>query len=84
MIKRVVGRKFTVLSQTEWDVVRFEYVEIVNSSRILNGIYEIDDVWNQPDDETGPDKNAENFIEFLSLMMMEGWWYQGSHQINRT
>ena len=33
-----------------------KYGEIVNPSDILNGIHEIYYVWNQSDDETGPDK----------------------------
>ena len=49
---------------------------------ISNGIYEIDDVWNRSDNETGPDKNAQNLTEVFSLMMIEGCLYQGSHQIN--
>ena len=53
MIKRVVGRNITVLSKTELDNVRLKYGKIVNSSETLNGD-EIDDVWNQSDDETGP------------------------------
>ena len=54
-IKICIGRNITVLSKTELDVIRFEYGEIVNSSEISNGIYEIDDVWNQSDNETVPD-----------------------------
>ena len=53
--KRVVGRNITALSKTELDNVRFEYGEIVNSSEISNDD-EIDDVWNQWDDGTGPKK----------------------------
>ena len=44
------------LSKTELDVVQLEYGEIVNSSDISNGIDEIDDVLNQSDNETVPDK----------------------------
>ena len=29
-------------------------------------------------------KNAQNLTEVFSLMMIEGWWYQWSYQINRN
>ena len=55
MIKIVAGWNIIVLPKTELDVVRFEYGEIVDSYEISNGIDKTDDVWNQSDDETGPD-----------------------------
>ena len=58
MIKRVVGRNITVLSKIEFDNVRFEYGEILNSSEILNGD-EIDDLWNQSYDEKGTQKTQK-------------------------
>ena len=84
MISKFVDRNITVLSKTESVVVLFEYGEIVYSSEISNGIYEIDYVWNQSDNETDPKRNAQNLIEVCSLMMIEGWWYQESHQINEN
>ena len=56
LIKRLVGRKITVISKSDLYHVRFEYGEIVNSSEISNDD-EINYVWNQWDDGTGP-KNA--------------------------
>ena len=37
--------------QKELFKVWSEYGEIVNASEISNGIYEIDDVWNESDNE---------------------------------
>ena len=55
MIKKIVDRNTTVPSKIELYFVQLEYGEIVNSSQVSNGIDEIDDVWNQPDNETVPD-----------------------------
>ena len=54
----------------------------MNFYETSNSIYEIDDVWNQSDNETVPDKSSHNLTEVFSLMMIEGWWYQVIHQIN--
>ena len=60
MIKINVCSNITFFSKTELDNVPFEYGEIINSSEISNGIYDIDDVWNQSDDETGTGKKRRN------------------------
>ena len=37
-----------------------QFHHIIDSSEISNGIYDIDDVWNQSDDETGTGKKRRN------------------------
>ena len=46
-IKRVLVRKNNVYLKIEQDYVQTEHEEIINASEILNGYYEIDDVWNE-------------------------------------
>ena len=57
--------------QKELFKVRSEHGEIVNASEISNGIYEIDDVWNESGNEKFPDKNAVNITTYFLLMMIE-------------
>ena len=62
----------TLKSLKKNDIVRFKYGRIVNSSEISNG-NEIDDIWNQSDDGTGPKKtNAKNLTKLFPMMMREG------------
>ena len=70
MIKTVLDRNINDPSKKELCVVRSEYSEIVHSSEISNGIDEIEDVCNQSDNETGPDKNSQNIAEVCSLMVI--------------
>ena len=53
-LKKLLG-KTLLCFQIFLDNVQPEYGEIVNASEISNGIYEIDDVWTESDNETVPD-----------------------------
>ena len=57
--------------QKELFKVRSEYGEILNASEISNGIYEIDDLWNESVNENVHDKNAVNITAVFLLIIIE-------------
>ena len=63
------GRKVRNLSQKDYDNVRIEYEEIVNTSVIPMGDDVIDDVWNTYNIQKVTDKNVVNLRrgEFLRM-----------------
>ena len=67
LLKELLVGTLQSFQKTELDHFRFEYGVILNSSEISNGD-EIDDIWNQSDDETGPGKMQKSNRIFSLLM----------------
>ena len=57
LLKQLLGETLLYF-KTKLDNAWSEYGEIVNVSEISNGIYEIDDVWTESDNEKVPDKKS--------------------------
>ena len=60
-IQIVIRININVLSKKELDNVQSEYGEVVYFSRVSNGIYEMNDVWNESDNEKVPDEKLGKY-----------------------
>ena len=64
-IKSVVGENITILKKKEYDHVRIEYGEIINTYQISNSDDAIDDVLNVYKYQKFPDRKRGEFLNSL-------------------
>ena len=60
-----------MILKQEYDDVRIEYGEIINTSEISNGDDAIDDVWNVYNHKKFTDRKHGTFINSLLLKLIE-------------